>query len=130
MAALPDKPWPDTDPRLDALVNDVIGRVADKWTMLILEALADKGELRFTQIGREVPGISQKMLTQTLRQMERDGLVTRTIHPVIPPRVEYKLTDLGFSLGEAFCGVWTWAEANLDRIEAYRAAFDGRKASA
>ena len=128
MTALPDKPWPDTDPRLDALVNDVIGRVADKWTMLILEALADKGELRFTQVGREVPGISQKMLTQTLRQMERDGLVVRTIHPVIPPRVEYKLTELGFSLGEAFCGVWTWAEANLERIETSRAAFDGRKA--
>ena len=127
MTVLPDKPWPDTDPRLDALVNDVIGRVADKWTMLILEALADKGELRFTQVGREVPGISQKMLTQTLRQMERDGLVVRTIHPVIPPRVEYKLTDLGFGLGEAFCGVWIWAETNLEKIEASRAAFDGRK---
>jgi len=124
MTAVPTKPWPDSDPRLDALVNDVIGRVADKWTMLILEALADKGELRFTQVGRAVPGISQKMLTQTLRQMERDGLVQRTIHPVIPPHVDYKLTDLGFSLGEAFCGVWTWAEANLDRIEAARAAFD------
>jgi DNA-binding HxlR family transcriptional regulator len=127
MTALPAKPWPDTDPRLDALVNDVIGRVADKWTMLILEALADKGELRFTQVGREVPGISQKMLTQTLRQMERDGLVHRHVHAVVPPRVDYKLTELGFSLGEAFCGVWTWAEANLERIEASRALFDGRK---
>jgi len=127
MTAVPTKPWPDSDPRLDALVNDVIGRVADKWTMLILEALADKGELRFTQVGRAVPGISQKMLTQTLRQMERDGLVQRTVHPVIPPHVDYKLTDLGFSLGEAFCGVWTWAEANLERIEAARAGFDARK---
>ena len=127
MTPVPTKPWPDSDPRLDALVNDVIGRVADKWTMLILEALADKGELRFTQVGRAVPGISQKMLTQTLRQMERDGLVQRTVHPVIPPHVDYKLTDLGFSLGEAFCGVWTWAEANLERIEAARAGFDARK---
>ena len=77
----------------------MIGRVADKWTMLILEVLADHGELRFTRVGRLVPGISQKMLTQTLRQMERDGLVTRTIHPMIPPRVEYRLTELGMSLG-------------------------------
>lgn len=128
MTVLPSKPWPDSDPRVDSLVNDVIGQVADKWTMLILEALADHGELRFTQVGRKVTGISQKMLTQTLRQMERDGLVERTVHPVIPPRVDYKLTDLGYSLGEAFCGVWTWAESNLDRIEAARARFDAIKA--
>ena len=128
MRVPPPKPWPDSDPRVDELVNDVIGQVADKWTMLILEVLADHGELRFTQVGRRVPGISQKMLTQTLRQMERDGLVQRTVHPIIPPRVDYKLTDLGFSLGEAFCGVWTWAEGNLERIEAARARFDAAKA--
>ncbi len=128
MAATPPKPWPDSDLRVDALVNDVIGQVADKWTMLILEALADQGELRFTQVGRAVPGISQKMLTQTLRQMERDGLVTRTVHPVIPPRVDYRLTELGYSLGEAFCGVWTWAEENLTRIEAARERFDAARA--
>ncbi len=127
MTAPPPKPWPDSDPRIDALVNDVIGQVADKWTMLILEVLADHGELRFTQVGRQVPGISQKMLTQTLRQMERDGLVERTVHPVIPPRVDYRLTDLGYSLGEAFCGVWTWAEADLARIEAARARFEAGK---
>ena len=114
------------DPRVEALVNDVIGRVADKWTMLILEVLAEHGEQRFTRIGGLVGGISQKMLTQTLRQMERDGLVIRTVHPVIPPKVEYRLTDLGFTLAEAFCGVWMWAEKNIDRIEAARAAFDGR----
>ena len=129
MTAGPSKPWPDSDPRVDALVDEVIGQVADKWTMLILEALAEHGELRFTQVGRQVPGISQKMLTQTLRQMERSGLVQRTVHPVIPPRVEYKLTDLGYSLGTAFCGVWTWAEQNLDRIEAARKSFDAAKAS-
>lgn len=116
----------DTDPRVEALVTDVIARVADKWTMLIIETLVEHGEVRFTQLGRLVGGISQKMLTQTLRQMERDGLVIRTIHPVIPPRVEYRLTDLGFTLGEAFCGVWTWAGANLSRIEQARAAFDAR----
>ena len=120
------KPWPESDPAVDALVTEVIGRVADKWTMLILEVLAEQGELRFTRIGKLVPGISQKMLTQTLRQMERDGLVVRTIHPVIPPRVEYRLTALGLSLGAAFCGVWEWAAQNLRAIEQARAAFDER----
>lgn len=115
------------DPRVEALVNEVIGRVADKWTMLILEVLAEHGDTRFTRVGELVGGISQKMLTQTLRQMERDGLVVRTVHPVIPPKVEYRLTDLGFTLAEAFCGVWTWAETNIDRIETARAAFDARK---
>src|SRR5690606_12422056 len=101
------KPWPDSDPRVDELVNDVIGQVADKWTMLIIAVLADTGELRFTRVGRQVPGTSQKRRSQTRRHMARDGPVQRTGHPVIPPRVEYKLTDLGYSLGEAFCGVWT-----------------------
>ncbi|AJP72367.1 winged helix-turn-helix transcriptional regulator [Sphingomonas hengshuiensis] len=123
----PHPPWPtEPDPRVDALVTEVIGRIADKWTMLILDLLAEQGEMRFTRIGREVEGISQKMLTQTLRQMERDGLVIRTIHPVIPPRVEYRLTDLGFTLGEAFCGVWHWAKDNLERIDTARVAFDAR----
>src|ERR1700753_1676824 len=119
-------PPAECDPRIEALVNDLIGRAADKWTMIILEVLGEQGELRFTQLSRQVPGISQKMLTQTLRQMERDGMVTRTVHPVIPPRVEYRLTDLGLSLGAAFCGVWIWAEDNLAKVEAARAAFDGR----
>lgn len=114
------------DPRVEALVNEVIGRVADKWTMLILEVLTEHGEQRFGRIGDLVGGISQKMLSQTLRQMERDGLVIRTVHPVIPPKVEYRLTDLGLTLAEAFCGVWTWAEKNIERIETARAAFDAR----
>ena len=67
------------------------------------------------------------MLTQTLRQMERDGLVKRTVHPVIPPKVEYKLTQLGHSLSYAFCGVWTWAETNIGKVEEARAAFDARQ---
>ena len=119
---------PPVDPRVEALVNEVIGRVADKWTMIVLDVLAEHGELRFTRLGELSGGVSQKMLTQTLRQMERDGLVIRTVHPVIPPKVEYRLTDLGHSLSEAFCGVWTWAEAHLDRIEAARQAFDARRA--
>jgi len=121
-------PPEDCDPKVEALVNDLIGRVADKWTMIILEVLAEHGELRFTQLSRRVSGISQKMLTQTLRQMERDGMVTRTVHAVVPPRVDYRLTDLGGSLGAAFCGVWLWAEENLTRVEQARSRFDGQKA--
>ena len=68
--------------------------------------------------------ISQKMLTKTVRQMERDGLVIRTVHPVIPPRVEYELTELGRSLGAAFCGVWIWAEKHGEEIERARARFN------
>jgi DNA-binding HxlR family transcriptional regulator len=115
------------DPRIEALVTDLIGRVADKWTMLILEVLAEKGTLRFSRIAEAVEGISQKMLTQTLRAMERDGLIDRTVYPVIPPKVEYGLTDLGFTLGAAFCGVWVWASENLSRVERARTSFDSRK---
>ena len=118
----------DIDPRIESLVNELIGRVADKWTMLILEILAEKGEMRFTRLGELVGGISQKMLTQTLRQMERDGLVTRTVHPVVPPKVEYKLTELGMSLGAAFCGVWIWASEHLERVEKARQTFDRKVA--
>ena len=118
----------ETDPRIEPLVNEIIGRIAVKWTLLILEAQEEKGVMRFSEIGRAVEGISQKMLTQTLRQMEREGLVTRTVYPVVPPRVEYALTQLGVSLGRAFCGVWIWAERHVDEIEAARAAFDARAA--
>jgi len=117
------------DPAVDALVTELIGRVADKWTMVLLEVLEEHGTLRFSQLARHVGGISQKMLTQTLRQMERDGFVARTIYPVIPPRVEYQLTPLGQSLGEAFCGVWQWAEEHRLRVEAAREAFDKESAS-
>ena len=115
-----------TDPRIEALVTELIGGVADKWTMLIIEVLTEQGELRFTRLSEQVPGISYKMLTQTLRRLEREGLIARTIHPVVPPKVEYKLTELGLSLGAAFCGVWMWAEQHLDQVERARAAFDQR----
>lgn len=114
------------DPELDALVTAIIGRVADKWTMLVIEALDVSGLMRFTRLSDAIGGISQKMLTKTLRAMEADGLVTRTIHPVVPPRVDYELTTLGRGLGHAFCGVWTWAEANRATIMAARAAFAAR----
>ncbi len=111
------------DPEIEALVEDIIGKVADKWTMLILEALQEQGTLRFTQLGKVVGGISQKMLTQTVRRMEEDGLVRRTVHPVIPPHVDYALTPLGESLSQAFCGVWIWAEKHHDAIKEARQAF-------
>lgn len=116
--------WPHgthaSNPELDMLVREIIGRVADKWTMLVLEALAEKGCLRFKQLATQVGNVSQKMLTKTVRQMEADGLLIRTVYPVIPPRVEYRLTEMGMSLGEAFCGVWLWAEKHRETIEASR----------
>jgi DNA-binding HxlR family transcriptional regulator len=121
----PEPPGQD-DPELEALVREIIGRVADKWTMLALEVLSEHGRLRFTRIGELIGGVSQKMLTKTLRQMEADGLVVRTVYPVIPPRVEYELTDLGLSLGEAFCGVWIWAEQHRETILRSRRAFNER----
>lgn len=125
-ARLPSHDSYDVDPKVEALVHELIGRVADKWTMIVLEALTEHGELRFTRLGALAGGISHKMLTQTVRQMERDGLVVRTVHPVVPPRVEYRLTDLGHSLSAAFCGVWVWAEAHRGRVEDARRTFDGR----
>ncbi|WP_322106874.1 helix-turn-helix domain-containing protein [Paraburkholderia sp. J41] len=112
-------------PELDALVLDVLGRIADKWTMCVLEVLEQNGVLRFTRVGELVGSISQRMLTKTLRQMEADGLVLRTVHPEVPPRVEYELTELGLSLCAAFCSVWQWAErheAELRALQARRTA--------
>jgi len=122
---LPDRECPaEIDARVEALVTDLIGCVADKWTMLILEVLTERGELRFTQLAKAIPAISQKMLTQTLREMERNGLLVRTVHPVIPPHVDYRLSEAGSSLSAAFCGVWVWASEHLERVEAARRRFD------
>lgn len=119
--------WPhgqsQSNPELDLLVREIISRVADKWTMLVIEALAEHGCLRFTQLAARVGGVSQKMLTKTVRQMEADGLILRTIYPQVPPKVEYRLTEMGMSLGEAFCGVWLWAERHRESIEASRVAY-------
>jgi DNA-binding HxlR family transcriptional regulator len=120
----------EIDPVLEELVRGIIGQVADKWTMLILEVLEEHGTLRFTQIGKLTGGISQKMLTQTLRQMERDGFVSRKVYPVIPPKVEYNLTELGRSLSAAFCAVWEWAAARHADIVAARKAFKERNGQA
>jgi DNA-binding HxlR family transcriptional regulator len=114
----------------DALVRELLERVADKWTLLIIDAL-DAGEpVRFTRLRELIGGISQKMLTKSLRQLERDGLVTRRIHPVIPPHVDYTLTDAGRSLGEAVCAMWTWVEAHAESVNAARQAFAAREGRA
>lgn len=105
-----------SNPELDDVVMEVIGRIADKWTMCVLEVLAQNGVLRFTRIGELVGGISQRMLTKTLRQLEEDGFVIRTVYPEVPPRVEYGLTELGHSLCAAFCGVWLWAEKHYAQL--------------
>jgi DNA-binding HxlR family transcriptional regulator len=124
------EPIPEkTDPAIDALVRDIISQVADKWTMIILEILEEHGTVRFTRLGRMATGISQKMLTKTVRQMERDGLIIRTVHPVIPPHVDYCLTELGRSLGGAFCGVWVWAETYHAAIQQARRAFAERESA-
>jgi len=107
----------------EALVRDVLVRVADKWTLLIIEAL-EEGELRFSRLRERIDGVSQKMLTQTLRQLERDGLVSRTVYPEVPPRVDYCLTSLGRQLGVALCGVWQWASQHAEEVEQARQAFD------
>ena len=117
------------DPRVEALVNDVIGRVADKWTMLILEALTEHGEQRFTRLGELVGGVSQKMLTQTLRGLERDGLVTRTVFAQVPPRVDYDLTDPGRSLIAPLAALDAWAREHIDTIEASRTTYDASLAA-
>jgi DNA-binding HxlR family transcriptional regulator len=106
---------------LDEIVLSVIGRVADKWTMGVLEVLNQNGTVRFTRIARLVGGISQRMLTKTLRQMEHDGFVMRKVYPEVPPKVEYTLTELGNSLCAAFCGVWTWAEEHQAEFARLRA---------
>ena len=94
--------------------------------MLALEVLEEHGTVRFTRLGELIGGISQKMLTKTLRQMEADGLIIRTVYPVIPPRVDYALTDTGRSLSAAFCGVWHWAEAHRGTIQRSRQVFAER----
>ncbi|WP_433680830.1 winged helix-turn-helix transcriptional regulator [Nocardia sp. CA-119907] len=99
--------------------RQVLDHVAGKWTVLIVDALAD-GTMRYTDLHRRIEGISQKMLTQTLRQLETDGFVTRTVHPTVPPRVDYDLTDLGRSLRTPIAALRDWIEVNINRIEEAR----------
>lgn len=101
----------------------VLDRVADKWSVLIVQRLSG-GTLRFAQIRRAVDGISQKVLTNTLRGLERDGIVTRRIYASVPPRVEYSLTDLGRSLVGLVTGICSWAEDNIEQVQAARVRYD------
>jgi DNA-binding HxlR family transcriptional regulator len=110
-------------------IRDLLDRLGDKWSLLVVELLGD-GTRRFTQLRREIDGISQRMLTQTLRQLERDGLVTRTVHPVVPPRVDYELTDLGSSLLDAVASLVAWVRSHRDEIAGARADYDGARAAA
>ena len=110
-------------------IRDLLDRLADKWSLLVVELLGD-GSRRFTELKREVDGISQRMLTRTLRQLERDGMVTRTVHPVVPPRVDYELTPLGASLLDAVEPLVAWTRAHRDTIAEARAAYDATEAAA
>jgi DNA-binding HxlR family transcriptional regulator len=100
--------------------RQVLDRIADKWTALIIRVLS-LGTKRPSELQRAIPGISQKMLTQTLRSLEGDGIVQRKVYPVIPPRVEYSLTSLGKSLTEPLDAICRWAEKHLPELEAARA---------
>src|SRR5450432_528029 len=97
----------------------VLDRIADKWTALIIQVLA-KGAQRYAALQREIGGISQKMLTQTLRSLERDGLVLRKVHPVVPPKVEYSLTPLGRTLIQPLNAICHWSEKYLPQLQANR----------
>ena len=111
-----------------ARVIEVIGRVADKWTMMVLDLLAEEGEMRFTQIGRKVEGISQKMLTQTLRDLEASGLLSRHVQSAIPPAVEYRLTDLGRRFVEPVELLYAWGRDNADALDALLPRATSRRA--
>jgi DNA-binding HxlR family transcriptional regulator len=106
-------------------VSSILSRIGDKWSVLIVMMLAD-GPKRFNQLRRMIGGVSQRMLTLTLRGLERDGLVTRTLFPTIPPRVDYELTELGHSLRVPIQALGDWAFTHAQVVERARAAFDAR----
>ena len=107
-------------------VNDILARVGDKWSVRVVMAL-ESGSRRFNQLRRDIPAISQRMLTRTLRLLERDGLVSRKVTPSVPPRVDYELTPLGKSLCDPVARLGNWAIANIGKVEAARAVFDSEQ---
>ena len=110
-------------------VAQVLGRIGDKWTVLVIEMLG-RQPMRFNELKREIGGISQKVLTSTLRGLERDGFVKRTVHPTIPPRVDYELTSMGRELLVPVSALGQWARENGERIDAARRDYDTREGSA
>ncbi|MER7483875.1 helix-turn-helix domain-containing protein [Streptomyces sp. NPDC126510] len=117
------------DTREDCQVRQILDRIADKWSLLVI-ALLENRRLRFTELRREIDGVSQRMLTVTLRSLERDGLVKRTVYPVVPPRVEYELTSLGRTLHATIQSLVTWTETHQEEIAAARTEYDTRAAEA
>jgi len=108
-------------------ISEVLARVGDKWTVLVVTYLGE-GPMRFNELRRSISGISQRMLTLTVRGLERDGFVTRTVYPTIPPRVDYELTALGRDLLKPVTALSNWARDNQDRIKKAREKFDGKTA--
>lgn len=104
-------------------VREVLDRIGDKWSVLVVTLLGD-GTMRFSELQRAIEGISQRMLTRTLRSLERDGLVDRTVHPTVPPRVDYELTDLGRTLLDPVAAIAAWAAENREAVQAARARHD------
>ena len=107
--------------------REMLVRVADKWSMYVIHVLADAGPLRFSELRRRVDGVSQRMLTVTLRGLERDGLVKRTMYPEVPPRVEYVLTPLGATLRKLVRELIEWSGAHLAEVDRARARYDARQ---
>ncbi len=105
-------------------ISELLSRVGDKWSMLIVTGLG-RGKMRFSDLRRMIGGISQKMLTSSLRNLERDGFVARTVRDTRPPQVDYELTELGHALLVPVAGLADWTRANQHRIEAARRVFDG-----
>jgi DNA-binding HxlR family transcriptional regulator len=118
---------PVTDSDREALLRDVLDRVGDKWSVTVICRL-DDGPLRFNALRRQVGGITQRVLSTTVRRLERDGLLTRTVHPTVPPSVEYALTERGLGLHTVLAALVAWTETNLDDIRRCRDTFDQRHA--
>ena len=108
--------------------REALDRIGDKWASLIIGLLED-GTMRFSDLQRAIGGITQKMLTQTLRSLERDGLVKRTVYPEVPPRVEYSLTELGTTLIEPLAVLRDWAQQHISKVTVAQQEYDARKAS-
>ncbi|MFF4845014.1 winged helix-turn-helix transcriptional regulator [Streptomyces collinus] len=113
----------------DCPTNQLLGRLSDKWVGLVVAALIP-GPMRYSDIGRRIAGVSPKMLTQTLRALERDGIVSRTVTPSVPVRVDYELTPLGRSLAGLLTAVKNWAETHFDDVRAARERYDEENANA